>query len=108
MRPSTLLLLTIHSSLFLLIFYSLTFLLSVWMSDALLVGFMVLGFALIQFSLIIVKGASHFSIYKLSDVKVLLDIIILQRLDWRIEALMIGVSAALLGIALWRFERRDF
>lgn len=99
---------TLHSCLFLLVFYSLTFLLSTCMSQALLVGFLVLGFALIQFALLIVRGASHFSIYKLSDVNLLVEIIAKGRIDWRIEGLLVAISAALLGASLWRFKRRDF
>jgi ABC-type transport system involved in multi-copper enzyme maturation permease subunit len=108
MQIKPLVLQSIHSSVFLLVLYSFTFLLSAWLSDAFWVAFLVLGAALIEFALLVVKGASHFSIYKLADWGITLDILGRQRLPWGVEIPLIAASAVLLFAALWRFERRDF
>lgn len=103
-----LLLQTVHSSVFLLVLYSFTFLLSTCLSDSFWAAFLVLGFALIEFALLVVKGASHLSIYKVADWGATIEILGRQRLPWGVEAGLLGASAALLGLSLWRFERRDF
>ncbi len=99
---------TIHSSLFLLLLYSLTFLFSTWMSDPAHVAFWVLGIALIEFALLVVKQASNWSIYKLAEMTVMLPIVTQHRLPWALDLGLLAGSAVLFGAALWKFERRDF
>lgn len=99
---------TVHCSLFLLAFYSLTFALSAWMSDAPRVAFLVLGIALVEFALTVVKTAARFSIYRLTDMNVLLEILKDRGLPWPIDLGLAAASAAFFGIALYRFQRRDF
>lgn len=105
-RP--MLLQSIHSSCFLLVLYSLTFLFSAWSSDSFWVAFLVLGFALIEFALLVVKGASYLSIYKLADWSYTIELLGRQQLPWGTDAAMLAASAALYFAAEWRFVRRDF
>lgn len=99
---------TVHSSAFLLTLYSLTFALSAFLSDAFWVAFLILGFTLIEFAVLVVKGASYLSIYKLADWSYTLDMLGKQKLPWGVELGMLGASAILYIVAAWRFNRRDF
>ena len=99
---------TAHCSLFLLTLYSLTFALSAWMSDAPRVAFCVLGIAVVEFSLTVVKEAARWSIYRLADMNVLVEILKDKGLPWGLDLGLASASAALFAVALLRFQRRDF
>ncbi|MBI3819999.1 MAG: ABC transporter permease [Planctomycetes bacterium] len=99
---------TIHSSVFMILLYSMTFVISSWSSNAMSVAFGALGIALLEFVLLIIQGVSHSSIYKLSDMGVSLEIMRTERLPFVLEVSMAGSCAALFAISLAIFKRRDF
>jgi ABC-type transport system involved in multi-copper enzyme maturation permease subunit len=106
--PLPVLLQLVHSSCFLMVLYSLTFFLSACATDSFWVAFLVLGFSLIEFALLVVKGASHFSIYKLADWNYTLELLGRQRLPWGVDAGLLAASGVLYFLAQRKFERRDF
>lgn len=97
-----------HTSIFLILLYSITFLFSAIFSNPMAVAFGALGVALAEFVLLIIQGVSKTSIYKLSDMGVYLDILAKDRLPWATELWIAGGCAALFGASLWTFKRRDF
>lgn len=99
---------TIHCSVFLIMIYSVTFFFSTIGRDSLRVAFGMLAICLAAFIMLIVKGISHYSFYKLADMGLLLDIVVNQRFPWTQNMIMIGVSAAFFAASLYKFERRDF
>lgn len=99
---------SIHTSLFLLLLYSITFYISSLFSNAMAVAFGALGVALAQFVLLIIQQASQFSIYKLADMGIFLNILGKERLPWQNELFMIGCCAVLFALALSKFRKRDF
>jgi ABC-2 type transport system permease protein len=98
----------VHSGLFLLALYSLTFALSTAMSDSARVAYLVLGVSVIEFSLLVLREASAVSYYKLVDISVLLQIVATDRLPWATDLGMAAASAALFAVAVVRFRTRDF
>ena len=98
----------VHSAAFLAALYSLTFALSTAMSDSARVAYLVLGVSVIEFSLLVVREASHASFYKLVDISVLLDIVLTGRLPWPTDLGLVAASGAFFAIAVWRFRTRDF
>jgi ABC-2 type transport system permease protein len=103
-----LLLAAFHSSLFLLVLYAVAFLLSTVSSEQGRVVFVVLGCATLSFAVYMINGATHYSIYRLSDVPTYLAIFQEGRLPVRLDALLLALLGALYALAHWRFVRRDF
>ncbi|MFN0205758.1 MAG: ABC transporter permease [Planctomycetota bacterium] len=98
----------VHSSIFLIMIYSVTFFFSTIGRDSLRVAFGMLAICLAAFIMLIVKGISHYSFYKLADMGVLLNIIVNERYPWTENIAMGAVIAASFGASLYKFERRDF
>jgi len=103
-----LLLCAAHASLFLLVLYAVTFLLSTLSSEQGKVAFLVLGLSTLSFALYMVKGATDYSVYRLSDFFVHLDIFVERRLPVATDASLAGALVALYALAHRAFVRRDF
>lgn len=69
-----LMLCSLHESLFLLVLYSGTFLISTFGRMPLKITFVVLIFAIFNFAIYMVKKATHYSLFRKSDIDVLLDV----------------------------------
>ncbi|MFM7282538.1 MAG: ABC transporter permease subunit [Planctomycetia bacterium] len=94
-----------HQSLFLLSIYAPTFLLSCWWANPLGIGSAMLLLALFQMSLYLIETLTHYSYFRLADVRVFVEI-------YDTEALPAGYTMALLVLVIvptllaWkRFEK---
>jgi hypothetical protein len=97
----------LHQSLFLLAFYALTFLHSCAASNPTRVTLVTLFLAVAHFALYMVKTATHWSLFRLSDMQVLIELADQGEWNLAIVATLAGVSlAALLG-SLALFARRN-
>ena len=95
-----------HQALFLLALYSVTFLLSTWSSNPTRVAMVVLFVTVTQFALYMVKTVTHWSLFRLSDMQVLIELA--DQGTWNgsiLATLGVTVLASLAG-ALALFERR--
>ncbi len=103
---SDLALCTLHECLFLGTVYSTTFLLSALGSQPIAIAFGMLLFTTFQFSIYLVKRATHYSLFRLVDLEAFLDLTGARGVNWWREAQFAGFSAACLAIAYWVFRRR--
>lgn len=106
MEYGDLMLCSVQQSLLLLIVYSITFLWSVHSSRPARLALVMLFMSTLQFALYLVKGITHYSLYRLSDLNVFSRILLRNELDWRLVLPMTAVIAVLLALALRGFERR--
>ena len=106
MDQSDLLRCSIHMSAFLLAVYSLTFLWSCHGSDPMRISFVVLFASILVFALYLVEGLTNYSLYRLVDIEVFMDIVLQDRLDWWIVGPLLGVSALFFGLSLRGFRAR--
>lgn len=95
-----------HQALFLLALYSLTFLGSCAESNPTRLSLTFLFFAVVQFSLYMVKTVTHYSLFRLSDMRVLLALA--EDGEWNASILLGLALAVLLSLAgsLALFARR--
>lgn len=96
----------VHQSLFLLALYALTFLLSAASSNPTRVAMIVLFVAVTQFALYMVKTVTHWSLFRLSDMQVLIELADQGTWNGPILATLVGTVLAALAGALVLFERR--
>lgn len=96
----------VHQSLFLLLVYGATFLWSVHSSRPARLALVMLFLSTMQFALYLVKGITHVTLFRLSDLNVYNGILQRDGLDWRLAAPMIVAVAALLALSLRGFARR--
>lgn len=99
---------TIHSSLFLILLYSITFLVSTLMRNDMVVAFLMLGIYLAEFVLLIIPVAARYSIFKLADMDAFMEILRGRNYPYALQGIMAGLSAALFFASLVCFRRRDF
>ena len=97
---------SVHMSAFLLAIYSLTFLWSSYGSDPMRISFAMLFGAILVFALYLVEGLTNYSLYRLVDIEVFMDIVHQDRLDWRMVGPLLGVSAMFFGLSLRGFRTR--
>jgi ABC-type transport system involved in multi-copper enzyme maturation permease subunit len=105
-RWGALLLCAAHESLFLLAIYSLTFFFSSVGHRTSLIAFVMLFATTFEFSLYLVQTATHWSLFRLSDIETFGRITSAGALDWRVCAPLAAVSALALGASLFAIERR--
>ena len=96
----------LHQCLFLGALYAFTFLLSALGSQPVVIAFGMLLFVSFEFSIYLVKTITHYSIYRLADLDVLLEISGARGLNWFMEGTLIGFHLLCFGIAYWAFRRR--
>ncbi|MBL8862252.1 MAG: ABC transporter permease subunit [Planctomycetes bacterium] len=106
MQLGPLLLGAAHQSLLLLAIYAAAFLWSCLTARPILIAFGMLLFTVLQFSVYLIQVATHWSLFRLTDIDVFVRIGATHALDGRICWPLAGVSAALLATALFVFERR--
>jgi ABC-type transport system involved in multi-copper enzyme maturation permease subunit len=82
-----------HQSLFLLSIYAPTFLLSCWWANPLGIGFAMLLLALFQMSLYLIENVTHYSYFRLADVRVFVEI-------YDTESLPVGGTLVLLALVI--------
>lgn len=103
---TALLLGAVHQSVFLLMLYSLTFFLSTLFDNPMGIALAVLFFTTLEFAIYMVKVVTHWSIYRLADIEVFMNIMQKQRLDWAMLTGMLGVSLLFLLLSLFTFSRK--
>lgn len=106
MDYSDLMLCSVQQSLLLLIVYSITFLWSVYSSRPARLALVMLFASTMQFALYLVKGITHASLYRLSDLNVYSKILLRNELDLRLVIPMVVAIVLLLALSLRAFERR--
>jgi ABC-type transport system involved in multi-copper enzyme maturation permease subunit len=92
MSLETLVLSAVHQSLFLIAIYALTCLYSAFSSKPVHIAFTMLLLMIAQFALYIVPNITHWSLFRLVDIKVFIEIGARSQLDWQICAPLIAVS----------------
>lgn len=95
----------VHQSLFLLVLYAGAFFLSTLGRTPLKLAFGVLIFAIFNFSMYMVKTATHYSLFRLADIQTFLDVYE----NGPPVGLWLGFVALIVGLfgaSLWVFERR--
>lgn len=101
-----LMLCSVQQSLLLLVVYSITFLWSVHSSRPARLALVMLFLSTMQFALYLVKGITHFSLYRLSDMNAFSNILLHNRLDLRLVLPMIAIIGVLVALSLRGFARR--
>lgn len=95
-----------HQSLFLLAIYAVVFLASCAGSNPNRIAMTALFLAVFQFALYMVKTATHWSLYRLCDLEVLLELADSGRFDrWIVSSLLLAIVGSLAG-SLFVFRRR--
>lgn len=96
----------VHQSVFLVSTYSLTFLLSTWFDSPMGISLTVLFFTTLQFSIYLVKVVTHWSLFRLADIQVFMDIMSTGELNLSMILPLVGISAICLVGSLVIFSRK--
>ena len=96
----------LHQSLFLVMIYSVTFLLSSMGRKPTVIAFVMLFLTTLEFALYLVKTATHYSLFRLVDVPTFMAIYGKSSLEAGPTAVIAGVTLAAFAASLWVFERR--
>ncbi len=97
---------TMHQCLFLSMVYGVTFLLSALGSQPTAIAFGMLLFTTFQFSIYLVKEATHYSLFRLVDLEAFLKITGKAGIDWVRELEFVGIAGGCLALAYVVFRRR--
>ncbi len=97
---------SLHQSIFLLAIYSVTFLISALGSNPTKIALSLLFLTTFEFAIYVIKVVTHWSLFRLADIQVLIDLADARALDWGICGPLLGVSALSLALALFAFRRR--
>lgn len=106
MRYGTLLLCSVHQSLFLAGVYGMTFFLSAIGSEPYRIAFFMLFLSIFEFAIYLVKTITHYSLFRLVDIETMVQITIRDSLLWHVEALFAGTVVAFYAASLWALKRR--
>jgi ABC-type transport system involved in multi-copper enzyme maturation permease subunit len=101
-----LLLCAVHQSVFLLVFYALTFFLSTLFDNPMAIALSVLFGTTLCFAIYLVKVLTHWSVYRLADIEVFMAVLEGGELDLAQNLGMALVVLALLAASLWTFARK--
>lgn len=96
----------VHQSLFLLAIYGVTFLLSCLGSNPTKIALALLFLTTFEFAIYMISNVTHWSLFRLCDMWVMLRIAEDGRLDAGIVAALLGAIAACLAASLAAFQRR--
>ncbi len=97
---------SLHQSLFLLALYSITFLLSALGSHPTKIALAVLFLSTFEFAIYMVKVATHWSLFRLADLEVMISLADRRSLDWTICGPLVATSVLGFALALAAFRRR--
>jgi len=95
-----------HQSAFLLALYSLTFLLSCLGSQPMRIALSVLFVVIFELAIYVIKVLTHYSIFRLCDLQVLLRVAEDEQLDGARLWPLLAASVVFLGASLLAFRRR--
>lgn len=106
MRFWPLMLCSAHQSLFLLSIYSATFLYSCLGHKPAQIAFVMLGFTTFQSAIYLIQDVTHWSVFRLVDVRIFGAIQSSGHLDWSIALPLLAFSALCYFASQWVFARR--
>ncbi|MEM8711812.1 MAG: ABC transporter permease subunit [Planctomycetota bacterium] len=106
MEWNDLILCSVHMSAFLAAVYSITFLWSALGSEPLRISFIMLFGAILTFAIYLVENITNYSLYRLVDIEVFMEIVMKDRLDWVYVAPMLSLAVVLYGGSVAAFRRR--
>ena len=95
-----------HMSAFLMVVYAATFLWSSYGSEPLRISFVMMFGAILVFALYLVESVTNYSLYRLVDIEVFMEIVLTDGLDWRMVAPMLILTLVLYGLSLRAFRTR--
>lgn len=94
---------SVHMSAFLAVVYSITFLWSTLGNEPLRISFVMMFGAILTFALYMVESVTDYSLYRLVDMNVFMDICLDDRIDFRFVGPMLAAS-----VILYILSRRSF
>ncbi|WP_419190288.1 ABC transporter permease subunit [Saltatorellus ferox] len=97
---------SIHMAAFLGVVYSIAFLWSSLGSEPLRISFVMLFASILTFAIYMVETITNYSLYRIVDIEVFMEIVMRNRLDWRFVGPMLAISAVLYLLSLRAFQRR--
>lgn len=106
MRMWPLMLCSAHQSIFLLAIYSATFLYSCVGHKPAQIAFVMLGITTFQFAIYLVQDVTHWSLFRLVDVRIFGEIQSRGSLAWTIALPLLAFSAVCYFASQWAFARR--
>ncbi|MEO2237246.1 MAG: ABC transporter permease subunit [Candidatus Poseidoniia archaeon] len=106
MGMGALMLCSVHMSLFLGAIYSVTFLLSAMGSQPTRIAFVMLFFNIFEFATYMVKDITHYSMYRLAYIEVLMKIVLFDKLNWTFLGVMLTICVGCFLGAQAAFHRR--
>lgn len=97
---------SIHMCVFLAPIYAFTFAWSALGSEPLRISFVMLFVSILTFALYLVESATDYSLFRIVDVRVFLEILKTKSFDWRMEGPLLAATGILYIVALKAFQRR--
>ncbi len=97
---------SIHMAGFLAVIYAFTFFWSCLGSDPLVISFVMMFGSILTFAIYLVETITNYSLYRVVDIRVFMDIIMEDQLDWAYIAPMAILTTLLYGLSLKAFSRR--
>lgn len=97
---------SLHMGGFLAAIYSVSFLWSCLSSEPMRISFVMLFLSVMVFALYLVEGVTHYSLYRLVEIKVFMRIITKDAMDWPLLAPMLACTVLAYGLSLRAFRRR--
>ena len=97
---------SVHMNAFLAAIYAVSFLWSCHSSEPMRISFVMLFISVMIFALYLVEGVTHYSLYRLVEIKVFMRIITKDAMNWTLLAPMLACTAAAYGLSVRAFLRR--
>jgi len=83
-----------------------SFLWSCHSSEPMRISFVMLFISVMIFALYLVEGVTHYSLYRLVEIKVFMRIITKDAMNWTLLAPMLACTAAAYGLSVRAFLKR--
>ncbi|MDG1983848.1 MAG: ABC transporter permease subunit [Planctomycetota bacterium] len=106
MAMSDLMRCSVHMSAFLAAIYSVAFLWSCYGSEPMRISFVMLFASVMVFALYLVEGVTHYSLYRLVEIKVFMRIITEDAMNWTLLAPMLGCVVIAYALSSRAFLKR--
>ncbi len=97
---------SVHMSAFLAVVYSIAFLWSSLGSEPLRISFVMLFASILTFAIYLVETITNYSLYRIVDIKVFMEIVMENQLDWRYVAPMLALTGVLYVLSFKAFAKR--
>ncbi|MEM6672553.1 MAG: ABC transporter permease subunit [Planctomycetota bacterium] len=97
---------SLHMSLFLIAIYAVTFLWSSFGSEPMRISFTMLFITVLLFALYLVEGVTNYSLFRLVDIEVFMELVTSDALNWRIVGPLLAVTIVAYALSLRAFRVR--